>query len=370
MRHYPEPTVLITSGTVTSAELLQRRLRDGAFARLGLSQRLIHQFLPMDRPQWVAAFLDHWRPSCAIWTESELWPCLLTEVQHRKIPAALVNARMSERSAGRWRLLDRAAKRLLDSFGIILAQNQDEAQRLSELAGRPVEFVGNLKFANPPPPVDEEELTRLKSHLGDRPCWLLASSHPGEDDVAIQIHRQLLPDHEDILTIIAPRHPERAEHIVEMSRKANLEVARRSEGTLPALWHDIYLCDTIGELGLMYRLAQTVCIGGSLVDIGGHNPIEPAQLGCAIVVGRHMYNFSAVNMEMKVGKALRQVPDADMMLHAISEFLGDASLRAAFGQRAADIAAHHRDVLDRVDTALAPILESAALGQRHTLVEA
>ncbi|HSK41677.1 MAG TPA: 3-deoxy-D-manno-octulosonic acid transferase, partial [Arenibaculum sp.] len=286
---YADVSILVTTGTVTSASLMVQRLPERAF----------HQYVPIDRMPWVRRFLDHWRPDFVLWTESEIWPNLLSEVRRRGMPAALVNARISGRSYRNWRYFPGFAGSLLGAFGLCLAQTETEAERLRRLGASDVRCLGNMKYSADPLPDGGSGTQPLRAAIAGRPAWLLASSHPGEEAIAAEVHRRLADSVPGLLTVIAPRHPDRGKDIAAELTRLGFAVARRAPGDVPGTGDQIYLADTLGELGMLYRLVPVVCIGGSLVPFGGHNPIEPAQLGCVLVYGPHMTNFAEITAELE-----------------------------------------------------------------------
>jgi 3-deoxy-D-manno-octulosonic-acid transferase len=273
---------LLTTGTVTSAKLAAERL----------GPRAIHQYAPLDAPQYVRGFLDHWRPDLAVFTESEIWPNLILETAARDVPLALVNGRMTKRSFQRWRASPGVARPLFSRFSLVLTQNDVLAKRFRTLGATSVVAAGNLKIDTPPPPVDAAALERLKPALGGRMLLVAASTHEGEDIIVADAHRELRHSMPDLCTIIAPRHPERGAAIAELLKGRGLNVAQRSLGSLPERNSDAYIADTIGELGMLYALAPVAFIGGSLVDRGGQNPIEAVRQGAAVITGPHWHNFS------------------------------------------------------------------------------
>ena len=366
----PNLRILVTTGTVTSAEVLVKRLEQGNLAIKKARTRVFHQFVPLDRQDWIDRFLDHWHPNLVLWMESELWPNMLNSLETRNIPAILVNARMSPRSFQRWKVAKGMAGFMLRKFRRIFTQSEAGAGRLKELGAKDPVFLGNLKFTTEPLPFDPVQLEILRQEIADRPCWVLASSHPGEEEVAFYIHRKLIKDHQDILTIIVPRHPHRADQIVRTANDSHLEVARRSKGECIQLWHDVYLVDTLGELGLFYRLAKTACIGGSLVDFGGHNPIEAAQLGCSILFGPYMENFNGLSQELKEAGAATQVETAEALAQHISNRLKKPELIEDDGKRALAYVAVHVEVLDRIMQELGPILDEAGITATPATAEA
>jgi len=338
--------VLVTTGTVTSAGLLAQRL----------PERALHQFVPVDRPDAWGRFLDHWRPDLALLVESELWPNLVLETRARGVPLGLVNARMSDRSFRRWRRVPGTIADLLGSFALCLAQSEADARRLRDLGAREVRAPGNLKRAAPPLPADPAALAGLGTWLGNRPVWLAASTHPGEEELVAEAHGRLAADLPALLTIIAPRHPERGDAIAEALREP-WAVAQRSRGEAPGPHVGLYVADTLGELGLFYRVAQTALIGGSLVPHGGQNPLEAARLGCPPLFGPHTANFREITATLEAQGAGRRVADVDALVGAVRELLTDPGRRAAVSARARAAAESERQVLDATLEALAPLLE-------------
>ncbi|MCX7684267.1 MAG: 3-deoxy-D-manno-octulosonic acid transferase [Acetobacteraceae bacterium] len=314
----PSARVLLTTGTVTSARLTEARLP------AALAGRVLHRFAPLDVPAWVARFLDGWRPDLGVFVESELWPNLIEGAAARGIPLALVNARMSARSARLWRASGAAGRRLLGRFGLIAAQGEADAARFAALGAVPVVW-GNLKHAAPPLPADEAELAALSAALGGRPAWIAASTHPGEEAAALAAHRALATRIPGLLTILAPRHPERGEEVAALAR--DLPLARRSLGERPGPATQVLLFDTIGELGLAYRLARVAFVGGSLVPRGGQNPVEPARLGLPVLVGPRHANFAETVAALRQAGALRVLPGAGALAEAVSAVLTDADTR-------------------------------------------
>jgi 3-deoxy-D-manno-octulosonic-acid transferase len=350
MSERPGSHVLITTGTVTSAAMVARRLGD----------RAIHQFVPADRPKWVARFLDHWRPDCAIWVESEIWPNLLSALSARQIPAALINARMSARSFSRWRIAPRSIARLLRSFELCLAQTPAEALRLEQLGTRDVRAVGQLKYAADRLPVDPATLDSCARAIGSRPVWVLASSHDGEEAVAIAAHRLVQRGFPDVLTVIVPRHVGRSRGIAALVRDAGLGASLRSTGQPPDDRDDIYVVDAMGELGLWYRLATVACIGGTLAPIGGHNPIEAAQLDCAILHGPHIGNIREIVAELESARAAWPVADADGLAQALFRLFSEPDRAREMAASARAVADRNAHVIYRVLAALNPLIDRAA----------
>jgi 3-deoxy-D-manno-octulosonic-acid transferase len=344
-------TVLFTTGTLTAAALLAQRL-----AAEG-QHRVLHRFLPLDVPAWVARFLDHWRPDAAAFVESELWPNLLAACEARNIPLMLCNARMSARSFARWQRTPRFAREVLGTFLRIQPRSEEDAEHLRRLGAANLDPPADLKFAAAPLPVDDAELLRLAKLLKGRPMWLAASTHPGEEVIAFAVHRSLAAHYPDLLTIVAPRHPERGATIA--AEAAPLPTRRRSQGEAPPP-AGIWIADTLGEMGLWYRLARIVFVGRSLLPPGGgQNPLEPARLGCAIATGPHTANFAEHVALLRCADALEMVADAAALTGFVAAKLGDPEAAHAMGCRAGAAVSHHGDVVAHTAGTLHALLDRA-----------
>jgi len=333
----PDLRVLLTTGTVTSAELLVRRLPE-----LGLGDCVQHRFVPLDVPAWVTRFLAHWRPDAVALVESEIWPNLIAAVRARRVPLMLVNARLSARSFAQWRRVPGLARAAFGAFARVQAQSAEDAARLLQLGAAQVEAPGNLKFAALPLPVPRLELQRLRHAIANRPAWLAASTHPGEEALALSVHRALAPRHPGLLTIIVPRHPERGAEIAALA--AGLPVARRSQGAGPPGDGGVWVADTLGELGLFYSAAGIAFVGGSFVAHGGQNPLEPARLGCAVAVGPHVANFVEPVAVLEAAGALVRMADADALMRWVDMLLADVGHRIAMGEAGVAAARKHGDL--------------------------
>jgi 3-deoxy-D-manno-octulosonic-acid transferase len=309
--------VLLTTGTLTSAKLAAERLP--AFAR--------HQFVPLDHPAWVDAFLTHWHPDAAVFVESEIWPGMLTQCDARGTPRLLINARISARSAAKWRWLPSLATRLLGGFRAIHAQSPGDAANLRALGVGTVLEWGNLKFFAPKLPVDPAALATLQAQIPG-PLWLAASTHPGEEVLLLQAHETLLAAYPNLITIIVPRHPERGAEVAALAA-----APRRSQRQAPQPGK-IYVADTLGELGLFFRAAPFAFIGNSLVGFGGHNVIEPALLGRPVITGPHNENFVEAAARMREAGALVEVQDAPSLAAAAKTWLDDPAAANAAGAAA------------------------------------
>lgn len=347
LQKLPQVQVMVTTGTVTSARLCAEMLPERAF----------HQYVPVDRPAWVARFLDHWRPDLGLWVESEFWPNLMASARERGIPAALLNARISARSYRRWRRFPGFIQSLLAGFSVALAPDDNEAERLRGLGAENVEVTGNLKDAAGPLPVDQTELEGLQEMIGERPVWLAASTHLGEESIAGRVHRIISREYPDLLTIIAPRHPQRGADIAAHLSGQKIKVARRSLGQIVTDGVGIYVADTLGELGLIYRLSSVVFIGGSLIPHGGQNLREAARLDCAILHGPHMENFSPIVAQLSEVGAAREVADEDALVRAVGALLVEPDAAAAMAAAGNQALEQSDSVIDKVLGALGPLLD-------------
>jgi 3-deoxy-D-manno-octulosonic-acid transferase len=345
-------SVLVTTGTVTSAKLLAGRLPDRAF----------HQYVPVDHAGWIRRFLAHWRPDLALWLESELWPNMIRGVAEAGTPLVLLNGRMSEASFQRWKRVPFLIRPLLGHFALCLGQDEVQTARFSALGAPRALSLGNLKFASAPLPAHGAALDGLRRAIDGRPLWLAASTHAGEEALAARVHRRLAREHPRLLTVIVPRHPDRGGAIAADLAREGFRVARRGAGDRVE-GAEIYLADTMGELGLFYRLADIVFVGKSLLHEGGHNPLEPAQLDCAVIVGPRMHNFAQMVDRLRVAGAIEEVADEAGLASAVASLLDDPARRKALASAARGVAEAEAGVVDAVLGEIAPWLDAAQ--RRH-----
>lgn len=310
----PRAEFLVTSGTPTSADLVNKRQ----------AERTRHQFAPLDALGPVTRFLDHWNPDAAIFVESELWPLTLHEAHMRSVPLALVNARLSARSVDGWCKYPKTAGFVISLFHTLIAQNREAADNLRRMGADPARITigGNLKGFASAPAVDETNVRELEQALDGRPRWAACSTHPGEEKAALNTHIKLLVDRPDLCLLLIPRHPERGDEVAQLITQSGLTFTRRSSGESPTA--QVYLADTLGELPLWYALSPFVFLGGSLAELGGHNPFEPAQAGAAILTGPHVFNFAeSFTPLLNAGGAI-EVTDAEALYARAVRFLTDA----------------------------------------------
>jgi 3-deoxy-D-manno-octulosonic-acid transferase len=338
--------ILLTSGTVTSAAIVAKRFPPD----------VIHQYVPYDSPRYVTRFLDHWRPSLALFIESDLWPNLILSSAARRLPMVLINGRMSPRSFPRWRRVSNTISALLGRFDVCLAQSQTDAERFSALGSRNVLTTGNLKLDVPAPPADPAKLERLMSVTRGRPIVVAASTHPGEEDILVEAHKTLAGFFPSLLTVIVPRHPDRGEAVARLVEASGLHASLRSREELPVAATDIYVADTMGELGLFYRLAPIVFMGGSLVAHGGQNPIEAIKLGASIVHGPHVFNFTDVYEALDRAGGARRADSQDALVKQLGQLLADPAAREASLLASERVVEQLGGALERTLAALEPYL--------------
>ncbi|HEX4078102.1 MAG TPA: 3-deoxy-D-manno-octulosonic acid transferase [Rhizomicrobium sp.] len=340
-------SVLVTSGTVTSAAIMRERLPERAF----------HQFVPIDTPAAAKRFLDHWRPDAALFVDSELWPNLLSSVHSRGIKLALVNGRMSARAFAGWRRAPKSARSLLSCFDVCLAQDDSSAERLRLLGATDVRMIGNLKADARPQPADPQKLAALADAIGARPILLAASTHPGEDETILPAHDALRSRYPHLLTIIVPRHPARGSEIAMLC--GNRMVLRRTEHAVPAAGTAVYIADTIGELPLFYTIAPFAFIGGSLIPHGGQNPLEAAGLERAVMAGPYTDNFISTYESIFAAQGTGRVCSCLEIVDLAANWLADAACAHAAGTAAAGAAAALGGALERTRAAVETLLADA-----------
>lgn len=336
---YPDAHVMVTTGTTTSAEVMAKRLPERAF----------HQYLPIDNPVFAARFVRHWQPTIALWFESEFWPAMLSTIKRRNIPLILINGRISNKSFKRWQQFDFVIKELLDCFTACLGQSEEDAYRLRALGAKDAMCLGNLKYAGLPIPVDEEKKKEIQDEIGERPVWLASSTH-SDEEVKIGRHlKDLLAKHSGLLTIIAPRHPNRGVEIKNALReKYQLNVALRSANEKIMPETEVYIADTIGEMGIWYELCPIVFIGGSLIPHGGQNFMEPSRCRDAVIVGPHMHNFTDAMNRAKRADGIIQVDETVDLIDMVDQLLSNKELLEAKRSLAYNWATSEAKVLDGI----------------------
>ncbi len=318
-------TILITSGTVTSADLIARRAR----------ARVMHQYAPVDRPSWAARFIAHWRPDAGVFLESELWPNLIAAAVKAGVPLALANARMNDASIRSWGRFSGAFRALASSFDWVGAADASTAEGLERLTGRAPALVANLKLEAAQPDPDPDALAEVRAALAGRPVFTAASTHAGEEAMLARAHARILKSRPDALMILAPRHPARADAAGEALRTQGLGFVRRSQGEAPDAGAPVWLADTMGEMGLWYAVSLASVIGGSFIDgVGGHNPVEATRAGSAVITGPYAASFADVYAAYRAHGAVLEAAAPDEIADAVLRIWDGRGPDADAGQRA------------------------------------
>ena len=339
--------VLVTTGTVTSADMMQAKLPKNA----------IHQYAVLDAPKYAARFLDHWTPDLALWAESEIWPNLLSETAKRDIPAVLVNARMSEKSLAGWARRKGFTTHIFSKFSAILAADEKTALGLRDIIGAPVPLLGNLKYSGAPLSVNVGSLAAHRAQTSGRPIWCAASTHEDEDEIILAAHKLILAENPNALLILVPRHPERGAAIARLIEREELSYTQTGYAEDVSNKTHIILIPKMGQLGLAYRLANVSLVGGSLIEgLSGHNPLEPARLGSAVLTGQYVDSFADVYRDLGAAGGLMAVRSAEGLAEAVLELWEDETRRDMQINAASGFTAAQDDVLDKVWQALDPYL--------------
>ena len=340
---------VMTTGTVTSAQVVRDRLPGRTF----------HQYVPLDLRPAVKRFVAYWKPDLAVFTESEIWPMTVLELSAKRIPQVLVNARMSDRSFDRWSGASKLAGALFSNFAHVAAQSEVDAGRFSALGARPVSISGNLKVDTDGLPCDEEELAQLKIQIARRPTWIAASTHSGEEEIVAAVHKRLKATMPNVLTVLVPRHPDRSDDITQALEAQGLKVARRSSYHQLDQDVDIYLGDTIGEMGLYLRLGCVAFVGRSITNKGGQNPLEPAQTGTAILSGQHVHNFREVYSNLLKAGGARLVRDEINLAENVEYLLKNPAERGkmitAAAQTVEDMSGALERTIETLETYIFPL---------------
>lgn len=336
---YPDVHIMVTTGTTTSADLMSKRLPERAF----------HQYLPIDNPFFTTRFVRHWHPDLVLWFESDFWPAMLSSIKRKNIPLVLVNGRISNKSFKRWQQFDFISKELLGCFTFCLGQSEEDAYRLRVLGAKDSMCLGNIKFAGLPIPIDETKKNEIIAQLKGRPVWCVSATHDDEEYKIGRFLKKLGETVPGLLTIIAPRHPNRGKEIKQkLADSYNLTVALRSAGEKINAETEVYIADTIGEMGIWYDLCPLVFIGGSLIPHGGQNFMEPSRMRDAVVVGPHMHNFTEAMTRAKKSDAVMQVNDVLELEDLITTLLTNKELLEAKRSLAYNWAVGEAKVLDGI----------------------
>ena len=357
-------SLVLTTGTVTSASVAQERI----------SERTIHQYVPMDMKRAVSRFLEHWKPDLAIFAESEIWPTTITELAKRNIPQILVNARMSDRSNRRWSKRPALAQAIFGNLSHVLAQSEVDGERFRSLGAPWVSVVGNLKIDVEMPKADPATLAALKAMIGNRPTWIAVSTHKGEEKSVAQVHNMLAQHVPDILTILVPRHPDRTPEVAHELSQAGLKVTSRSSGAAIEPDTNLFLGDTIGEMGLYLGLSDIAFMGKSLHSQGGQNPIEPVMCNTAILSGRYVQNFRDTYQALLQSGGARLVRDETMLaghiLHLLRNRKDLETMQAAAFSTVRQMAGALDRSIEALDPYIMPLRVKVGLDRRQQLSQA
>lgn len=335
-------SIMVTTGTLTSAEIMEKRLPERAF----------HQFIPFDVPKFAKQLLAHFKPDAVLWFESELWPSLLSEIQKAGVPLILVNGRISDKSFHLWQKFKFVSSELLGCFSLCLGQSEQDKNRLLLLGAKKADCFGNLKYAGMPLPVDNVRLALLKQAIGERPVFLISSTHHNEEEQFVQHLPWLNETVPGVLTIIAPRHPQRGKEIAEMFRRKGIKTSLRSAAEAIDEDTAVYVADTIGEMGLWYALAPICFVGGSLINHGGQNFMEPARDHTAVIIGPYMHNFTEMTSRAKQAGAVWQVASAADAVEEVIRLLHEPKELMEKQEQAYAWTVKEAQVLDGISQAL------------------
>jgi 3-deoxy-D-manno-octulosonic-acid transferase len=339
LKNLPQASILFTTTTLTSAATVAAKLPQ-------FGGRVIHQFLPVDSYICVKNFLNFWEPTRVIFVESEIWPNLIFESRMMGAEVFLVNARMSKKSAAKWNYASKIGFRIFDCFSAIFVQSEDDQKRFSEISNSEVLFLGNLKSQVRDLSFNPAELENLQARIGNRKYWLAASTHKGEEEFVIQTHRELKKSFPDLLTILVPRHPNRADEIISLFGEINF--AQRSKKQTISDTTEIYLADSLGELGTFYRLAKFAFVGGSLFEIGGHTPFEAIKLGCVVISGRGVFNNKEIYRQLENNHACVMIDNPAQLTVSVQKFLQDPALVQAMSEEALSLVESSSNIAENI----------------------
>ncbi|MBI4005382.1 MAG: lipid IV(A) 3-deoxy-D-manno-octulosonic acid transferase [Gammaproteobacteria bacterium] len=357
LKDYPQYQLLITTMTPTGALSVQQNFSD----------TVKHRYLPYDLPGSVKRFISRIQPMLFVVMETELWPNLFHYCRAKAIPVILANARMSVQSTKGYAHLPQLARKTLSDISLIAAQSKADADRLIQLGAPPdnVTVMGNLKFDIKLPYSLVEQSQSLRRDLSvNRPAWIAASTHEGEEKIILDAFASVLKQHHHCLLIIAPRHPERFNNVVELCEKYGYQTVRKSEEVRCDEHIQVFVLDTLGELPMFYAASDIAFIGGSLVPIGGHNMLEPASLGVPVIIGPYVHNFMEISQLLQDSGAAWTVSDAEQLADKVNQLLADANLRHNAGEKGRQMVETNRGSINRLMQSLQPYLIQNATSER------
>ncbi|MBG2803339.1 lipid IV(A) 3-deoxy-D-manno-octulosonic acid transferase [Proteus mirabilis] len=347
--HYPDLPITVTTMTPTGSERVRSAFGDDVY----------HVYLPYDLPGSVNRFLKTVDPKLVIIMETELWPNLISKLHQQKIPLIIANARLSERSAAGYQKLGSFVKTMLQKITLIAAQNQEDGERFIELGLKRshLHVTGSLKFdISVTPELAARAVALRRQWAAHRPVWIATSTHEGEETIILETHKKLLTQFPQLLLILVPRHPERFPKAEQLTREAGLKYTLRSTDAVPDAQTQVVIGDTMGELMLLYGIADLAFVGGSLVERGGHNPLEAAAHAIPVIMGPHTFNFKNICAKLDQAEGLITVTDSESMATAIASLLNDEDYRRYYGRHAVEVLHENQGALLRLLTLLSPYL--------------
>ncbi|MBI6216968.1 lipid IV(A) 3-deoxy-D-manno-octulosonic acid transferase [Proteus sp. DFP240708] len=347
--HYPDLPITVTTMTPTGSERVRSAFGDDVY----------HVYLPYDLPGSVNRFLKTVDPKLVIIMETELWPNLISKLHQRKIPLIIANARLSERSAAGYQKLGSFVKTMLQKITLIAAQNQEDGERFIELGLKRshLHVTGSLKFdISVTPELAARAVALRRQWAAHRPVWIATSTHEGEETIILETHKKLLAQFPQLLLILVPRHPERFPKAEQLTREAGLKYTLRSTDAVPDAQTQVVIGDTMGELMLLYGIADLAFVGGSLVERGGHNPLEAAAHAIPVIMGPYTFNFKNICAKLDQAEGLITVTDSESMATAIASLLNDEDYRRYYGRHAVEVLHENQGALLRLLTLLSPYL--------------
>ena len=338
--------ILLTTYTYTSSKLIKEKF----------PSRIIHQFLPYDSPIFARKMVNHWRPDLVLWTESDFWPNILTCLA-RNSKLVLLNSRMSEKSFAKWKRFPGFIKYILSLFVEILPQSANDYQKMKELGATRLKYIGNLKYCSSPTNFDEELVAIVAKHIKGRKIIFIASTHKGEESLILDSLKQLIKNQEEILVFLAPRHPVRTEEVICLLDDSGLSYVQRSKSCEIKQDTNVFLIDSLGEMNNFFKLSDITIMGGSFVNIGGHNIIEPAKHENVIITGPYMSNFTEVLDEFVAAKAVIKVKDAKELAGLLEKLLNDKKEMKEISKNALKIAGGYEEILPNVFNYISSIIK-------------
>ncbi len=333
--------ILFTTTTLTSADILAQKIKN-------YDNRVVHHFLPVDSYIIVNKFLNKWRPKSAIFIESEIWPNFLYLCHKKNIPAYFINARMSIKSGKRWKIAKKIGLDIFFYFEKITAQSQEDRSNLMQITKKEVLFFGNLKSQAKILEYNEKQLQKLKDLTKDRKIFLAASTHKSEEEKIINVHNALKNEYSNLLTIIIARHPKRADEIIEII--GDLSFCQRSKKEEISAKNEIYLVDSLGELGIFYKLCDFAFIGGSLVNVGGHNPFEAINLECVVLSGKNVSNFKQIYQELSKNEGCILIEDEKQLMQEVKSLFKDKNRLKKLSENAKSIIKENSNIAKKITT--------------------